>query len=120
MSIIEYLKNKISKNGILFLQETHSTISDEGKWKDEFSGPVLYSYSTSNSCGVLITFFGKNRCVNNQTTDKHGQILILDVTVDGSEYILVNIYNANTESEQLKVLNDLSELMKKVNITHRK
>ena len=28
---------------------------------------------------------------------------------------LVNIYNANTESEQLKVLNDLRELMKKAN-----
>ena len=31
MSIIKYFKNKIGKNGILFLQETHSTISDEGK-----------------------------------------------------------------------------------------
>ena len=67
------------------------------------------------------TFFGKNkRCVNSQTTDKHGRILILDVTIDGSEYVLINIYNANIESEQLKVLNDLSELMKKVNITHGK
>ena len=55
------------------------------KWKDEFSGPVFYSHSTSNSCGVLITLFGKNKiCVNSQITDKHGQILILDVTIDGS------------------------------------
>ena len=121
LSFIEYFKNKIGKNGILFLQETHSTISDEGKWKDKFNGPVFYSHGSSNSCGVLNTFFGKNKiCVNSQTTDKHGRILILDVTIDGSEYILVNIYNANIESEQLKVLNDLSELMKKVNITHRK
>ena len=69
----------------------------------------------------MITFFGKNKIsVNSQTNDKNGQILILDVTIDGSEYILVNIYNANIESEQLKVLNDLNELMKKVNITHGK
>ena len=121
MSIIKYFKNKIGKNGILFLQETHSTISDEGKWKDKFNGPVFYSHVSSNSCGVLNTFFGKNKiCVNSQTTDKHGRILILDVTIDGSEYILVNIYNANIESEQLKVLNDLSELMKKVNVIHGK
>ena len=52
LSIIEYVKNKIGKNGILFLQETHSTVSDEGKWKVEFSGPVFYSHGTSNSCGV--------------------------------------------------------------------
>ena len=47
-------------------------------------------------------------------------MLILDVTIDGSEYILANISNTNKESEQLKDLNDLSELMKKVNIIHGK
>ena len=45
-------------------------------------------------------------------------MLILDVTIDGSEYILANI--SNTNKERLKDLNDLSELMKKVNITHGK
>ena len=45
---------------------------------------------------------------------------ILDVTIDGFEYILVNTYNANIDIEQLKVLNDLSKLMKKVNRTHGK
>ena len=55
---------------------------------------------TSNSCGVLTTFFGKNKTwVNSQVTDKHGQILILDAMIDGSKYILVNIYNANTERD---------------------
>ena len=79
----------------------------------------FYSHDTSNSCGVLITFFGKNKiCVNSQTTDKHGRVLILDAMIDGSEYILVKIYDANIESGQLKVLNDLTELMKKINITH--
>ena len=119
LSIIEYFKDKIGKKGILFLQNTLSTTTDKVKWKDEFSGPVFYSHDTSNSCGVLIMLFGKNKiCVISQITDKHRRILILDVTIDGSEYILVNIYNANTESEQLKVLNGLHELMKKINITH--
>ena len=59
---------------------------------------------------------GKNKvCVNSQFTDRHEDILILDVTIDGSEYILVN-----TESEELKILIDLSELMKKFNKTHGK
>ena len=43
--------------------------------------------------------------------------MITNVNTHGSEYILVNFDNANTESEQLKVLNDLNELMKKVNMT---
>ena len=61
MSIIEYVKNKIRKDGILYLQETNSTTSEEGKWKDEFSGPVFCSHGTSNSCGVLITLFGEKK-----------------------------------------------------------
>ena len=110
---IEYFKNKTGKNRILFLQETHV----EGKWKDELSAPVFYSHGTSNFDYVL----WKNIiCVNTQTTDKHGWVVILDVTIDGSEYLLVNIYNANIESGQLNVLNDLSEQMKKVTITHGK
>ena len=68
LPIIEYSKNKIGKNGILFLQETHSTTNDEGKWKGEFSGPVFYSHGTSNSCGVLITFFEKNKIYANRKT----------------------------------------------------
>ena len=51
----------------------------------------------------------KKNYVNSQITDKHRQILILDVTIDGSEYILVNIYNANKWTEQLKVLNHVSD-----------
>ena len=31
LSIIEYFKKNVGKNGILFLQETHSTTSDEEK-----------------------------------------------------------------------------------------
>ena len=94
LSIIEYFKNKIGKNGILFLQETHSITSDEGK----------YPLGISNFSQVLITFLGKNKlCINSQITNKYGRILTLDVTIDGSGFILVNIYNANTKSEQLKV-----------------
>ena len=83
------------KNAISFLQETNSTISDEGKRKDQFSGRFLF---TPYFKLLLITFFGKNKiCVNSHITDKYGRILILNVTIDGSEYILVNIYNARTE-----------------------
>ena len=40
--------------------------------------------------------------------------------IDGYEHTLVKIYNANTESEALKLLRDLSKLMKNVNITQGK
>ena len=97
----------------MFLQETHSTFNDENIWKNDFNVPVFYSHGTSQSCGVLIAFFGNlNFLVNKQVGDKNECILILDVNIDEIRYVLVNIYNANTEVEQVQVLNKLRELIK--------
>ena len=49
LSIIEYFKNKIGKNGNLFLQETHSTTSDEKKNVTTNSVALLFNHA------VLIT-----------------------------------------------------------------
>ena len=58
LSVVEYFKNKLGNNGILFLQEIHFTFNDENVWKNDFNVPVFYSHSTSQSCGVLIALFG--------------------------------------------------------------
>ena len=113
VSVVEYFKNKFGNNGILFLQETHSTFNDETIWKNDFNVPVFYSHGTSQSCGVLIAYFGNiNFLVNKQVGDKDGRIPILDINIDEIRYVVVNIYNANTEAEQVQVLRELSELMK--------
>ena len=84
----------------------------------------FYSHGTSNSCGVLITFFGKNIiCVNTKTTDKHGRVVILDVLIDWSEFILVNIYIVYKHREWTTKCFEwcnyewLNQQMKKVNMT---
>ena len=41
-NVSPFLKIKIGKNEMLFLPETHSTTSDDKKWKDEFSEPAFY------------------------------------------------------------------------------
>ena len=33
LSVVEYFKNKLGNNRILFLQETHSTLNDEIFWQ---------------------------------------------------------------------------------------
>ena len=45
-------------------------------------------------------------------SDNSGRILVLDVTIDGTEYLLINLYNGNTEPEQLKILESLSKVLK--------
>ena len=61
LKLIKYFKDKIVSNGFLFLQETHSTIIDEIKWKDDFKVEVFHSHGKSNSSGVLICFIGSKK-----------------------------------------------------------
>ena len=46
--------------------------------------------------------------------DKNGCILILDVKVDDFNFILVNIYNPNTETEQVATLHDLDIMLETI------
>ena len=39
LKLFEYLKQNINFNGFILFQETHSSLNDEKKWKDEFNGP---------------------------------------------------------------------------------
>ena len=48
-----------------------------------------------------ITYFRTEKfTVKKQQTDQHNsRVLILNVSINNSEYILINLYNANTEKE---------------------
>ena len=54
----EYLKSHVTENGFIFLQETHSCVNDEIRWRDEFNGELFFSYGKTNSCGIAIGFYG--------------------------------------------------------------
>ena len=57
LKLFEYLRNNINNNGFVFLQETHSSLKDEQKWKDGFKGPLFFSHGKSNSCVVTIGYW---------------------------------------------------------------
>ena len=83
LKLIKNFKDKIASDGFLLLQETHSTVNDEIKWKDDFKDEVFCSQGKSNSCGVLICFIGpKNLFIRNKLSENDGLILILDVDID--------------------------------------
>ena len=44
-------------------------------------------------------------------SDKKGRVLVLDARIDDSDFLLINIYNANTEKEQVSVLNELTTIL---------
>ena len=43
----------------MLFQETQSSLNDKKQWKDEFNGPLFFSRSETNSCGVATGFCGK-------------------------------------------------------------
>ena len=121
LKLIQYFKSKIGPCGLLFLQETHSNSKVEQKWKEDFHSKVFFSHGKTNSRGVLIAYIGTEKfTVKKQQTDHSGRILILDVSINDSEYILINLYNANTEKEQIEVLSNLFALLKTFDINPNK
>ena len=99
----------------MFLQEINSAVNEKFKWKDDFKGEIFYSHGKSNSCGVLICFIGY--FVTNKLSHNDGRILILDIDIDDENVILINLYNPNTKSEQLKTLLKRMEMLFKLHLT---
>ena len=113
LKLMQYFKDKTGSTGVLFLQETDFDCKVEQKQKEDFKGSFFFSHGKSNSCGVLIAFFGTGTfIVKKQQTD-----LILDVSINNSEYILIHLYNANIENQQFDVLSSLFELFKEFDIS---
>ena len=89
--------------------------NDEIKWRDEFNEELFFSHGKTNLCGVAIGFYGSKTIEQiNKISDKSGRILLVEATVDDTVFVLINIYNANTESEQLETLLDLVSIIDKV------
>ena len=121
LKLIQYFKSKVGPCALLFLQETHSNSKVEPKRKEDFHGKVFLSNGKTNFCGVLIAYFGTEKfTVKKQQRDHSGCILILDVSINDSEYILIDLYNANTAKEQIEVLSKLSALLKTFDINLNK
>ena len=112
IKMFEYYREKLYNNGILFLQETHSSNDTSDKWRDDFKGQVFFSHGTTNSCGVMIGYQGsKNFIVNKLKHDSCGRILIIEANIDDNSYVLINFYNSNTETEQIKTFCELDHLL---------
>ena len=58
IKMFEYLWNKISNIGIIFLQETHSSEDTFNNWRNDFKGEVFFSHGSTSSCSVMVGYMG--------------------------------------------------------------
>ena len=61
IKLFEYSKSSVTPNGLIFLKDTHSWMSNEKKWEDKFNGKLFFSHIKTNSCGVLICYCGTKK-----------------------------------------------------------
>ena len=117
IKIFEYLKQKISGNGIIFIQESHSSEDTFSEWKDDFAGQIFFSHGSTNSRGVMIGYHeNENFNAKKISRDKDGRILIINAEIGDDAFVLINFYNSNTEKEQLKTLSTLEQLLDEFSI----
>ena len=59
---------------------------------------------------AFIAFFGSIKyAVKKKAFDKNGRILVIEALIDDTEFILINLYNANTENDQLTTFLELKK-----------
>ena len=87
------------KADIIFLQESYSTKEVEDIWNTH-NGKSFYSHGTNHSCGVMILIKDDLEFeVKSSILDIRGQYILIDATVQGSDFLLVNTYAPNNVQE---------------------
>ena len=82
---------------------------------------MFFSHGKTNSCGVAIGYYGKKSVeLLNNFNDKSGRVLVIEVKIDNEVLLLINLYRANTENEQLNTLSDLSNMLEKIDDINNK
>ena len=105
-SIFRWIHNQNAQ--FTFLQETHGTKLTVDTWSAEWGGKAFFSHGTSNSKGVMTLINPKLDCeIEKCISDKNGRYLILDVSVEDSRLILVNIYAPKDLNQQSKFFRSL-------------
>ena len=90
------------KIDILFLQETHVDTLKLGKHiENKLDGKMFWSFGASNARGVGI-YLSKflEFHVHKFITDPFGRFLIVDATIEGHDFRIINIYAPNYPSER--------------------
>ena len=97
--LFQYVRAK--KYNIICLQDVHINPSLESFVRAEWGFNAYFSSYTSNSRGVM-TLINNNfeQKVEKVKTDKNGNYLLIDITVQGRKLTLANVYGLKQDNPQ--------------------
>ena len=88
---------------VLFLQETHSTASDEVDWGLWWRGPHALSHGSNVSAGVAVLFTESiNATIISVSELVKGRLLIVRAEIESTVLVFVNVYAPNQGSERVR------------------
>ena len=117
--IFNWIKKHTSKESIMLLQETHSDEKIENISTSQWHGDLRFSHGTNLARGCL-TGFEENLHYNvmKEHKDNEGRFLIIECSIQDQPFLIINLYNPNMESEQVKVIEDLEKLINSIDSDH--
>ena len=116
VTIFYFLREKV-KEGIVCLQETHSSPEVHNPWKREWGNDTYFNDATSNSAGVaIILAFNRDYEILKYYQDEQGRLQIMSIAFDNNKYLVINIYNYNKEHEQVDLLVKLDDALENFGI----
>lgn len=89
------------KSDITLLQETYSTPEILTDWKFQWRGEMIYSHGSNHSRGVLVLINEQLQFeLKNTVIDDNGRYILLEMTIQDSPFLLLNLYAPTKLNEQ--------------------
>ena len=104
------------KADIIFLQETYSTPEIITNWKFNWRGEMIYSHGSNHSRGVLVLIHQQFQFeLKNSIIDDKGRFILLEVLVQESPFLLLNLYAPTKLSDQSVFFHEILSVLQTAN-----
>lgn len=82
----------VTQNGLVFFQETYSSLKDYKQWEDKFKGKLFPFHNKTNSCGIAKGYYIDSSLeLLRMENDKAECILMIEVKVKYKRILLINL-----------------------------
>ena len=107
-SIFRWLHQQ--KAHFYLLQETYSDRKTMSTWELEWGGKIICNHGTKHSKGVMILINPKYDVeIVKVEKDNNGRFIILDIKINATHLILINIYAPNDSSQQVQFFHSIQQ-----------